>query len=734
MPYLEITNFKFGLDERRSELTSQIGSLDTLNNAHVNEGGECEKRRAFLPMSVAPVIPNGRTLGFEADNTGLILFGSAASTSSAITTSEVATAVAVDLNINQAGYLATVAANVITIVHSSGANIALNNLGHTVAGGISFGTNNTPSVTITFTGAWADGDLVQVHATVNAVVTNFSFFIQSFPTASTTGPLDGGGTYPGIRYQRLVHPYVTYGNTATITRIAESCTYAGLAFCIALYSDGSTILFYDGTAVVDSYAGLITTGITAVPGNYINLSAATLSMVPLQATGYTTVAGIAGAFKVVATTGTFVATITTSSTNGTLTVDNPNPSSNHIFQFGGTWVAGDTFTVSLLNNGITQQFGFGTITGLGFTNCFTFKNKVYLILNTSTYFSAVGSATFFNGPDGAGNGFINLLQSSGTVDQLMTGVSYQGRLAFFFRYHIQIWSIFDDDTQNSLVQTLNHIGLISARAVQAIGDLDILFLSDSGVRSLRVRDSSLNAYTVDLGSPINATIRALLVGRTFFPATFTAAAPVMGHEPAENRVWLCLPDANNVVNMFVLSYFPQSKISAWATYDFTWNFYSTTQTAMTVEKWITYKGMIIGRGQEKSTGAFVDAIILYDPTTIGRTVYAAGFDNCTATVATPWMSGKTAGTNKIGRSLDGVSAGKWALSASMDPKGGTMDQTSNIGSTTTPDATQDSTVDYWSFPIQASGTHFRLLATCSAAIQAVLSSFIFHFKEGNEKP
>ena|SRR3990167_8558232 len=70
--YLEIANFKYGLDARRSELSTAPGALASLENAFVNQGGEIEKRKAF----VLTTLPAG-TFGLEPTSTGWVTFGSA---------------------------------------------------------------------------------------------------------------------------------------------------------------------------------------------------------------------------------------------------------------------------------------------------------------------------------------------------------------------------------------------------------------------------------------------------------------------------------------------------------------------------------------------------------------------------------------------------------------------------------------------------------------------------------
>lgn len=71
-----ITNFKPGLDTRRSKLTSVPGTLETLQNMHVNQGGELEKRFAFSLQGTQDVFAG--TYGGIGTKNGIVVFGSAA--------------------------------------------------------------------------------------------------------------------------------------------------------------------------------------------------------------------------------------------------------------------------------------------------------------------------------------------------------------------------------------------------------------------------------------------------------------------------------------------------------------------------------------------------------------------------------------------------------------------------------------------------------------------------------
>ena len=75
MENLIISNFRFGLDARRSELTSQPGTAMVLENGHVNSGGEIEKRKAFVGIGVTTQLGfDVPTFGLEATDEGLVVF------------------------------------------------------------------------------------------------------------------------------------------------------------------------------------------------------------------------------------------------------------------------------------------------------------------------------------------------------------------------------------------------------------------------------------------------------------------------------------------------------------------------------------------------------------------------------------------------------------------------------------------------------------------------------------
>lgn len=71
MADIKIKDFRKGLDTRRSVLETELGALIELENAHINQGGEIEKRKKFLQVAM----PDG-TFGAQSNGTSIVTFGS----------------------------------------------------------------------------------------------------------------------------------------------------------------------------------------------------------------------------------------------------------------------------------------------------------------------------------------------------------------------------------------------------------------------------------------------------------------------------------------------------------------------------------------------------------------------------------------------------------------------------------------------------------------------------------
>lgn len=229
------------------------------------------------------------------------------------------------------------------------------------------------------------------------------------------------------------------------------------------------------------------------------------------------------------------------------------------FTVGGTWAPNDTITITLTNNTshLQTQIGAGYVTGIIPTYCFTFNEKVYALASATAYFSAVNDATTWNNPTGNNNGFVELSNWYATAENLVAASPYQGRLAFFSRFTTQIYIIDADPAKWQQQQILQNIGTLAPFSVQNLGDLDVMFLSDTGIRSLRARDLTLNAFVNDLGSPIDQLVLANIAAN----GTTLSSEAQSVVDPATGRYWLYL---NGTI--YVLSYYPTNQVTAWSTY------------------------------------------------------------------------------------------------------------------------------------------------------------------------
>lgn len=240
---------------------------------------------------------------------------------------------------------------------------------------------------------------------------------------------------------------------------------------------------------------------------------------------------------------------------------------------GGDWTAGDNFTIQLTDttSGVQTQVGFGNVTGLSPTFAMTFEDKLYFLSGPDMYISALTDPTDFDDVNAPGDGFIELGNQAGTPENQVAMAPYQGYMAIIARRTVQIFAIDPDPSQNARQQTISNIGTFAKLSVQSLGDQDVLFLADSGFRSIRPRVASLNAEVIDLGTPVDSLVQALLV--TLTDAEKATACAVV--EPSANRYMCYVPGhAGAVGSIYALSKFggsgqnanPLDVIEAWTTY------------------------------------------------------------------------------------------------------------------------------------------------------------------------
>lgn len=445
----------------------------------------------------------------------------------------------------------------------------------------------------------------------------------------------------------------------------------------------------------------------------------------------------------------------------------------------GTWVAGEEITLLLIDQttGVSFTVGAGDVTALSPVFGLTLDQKSYFIANASFYFSDIDSPTVFNEPTNPGNGNVNVANYFNTPENLTALAQYQNGLAVFSPNFIQVWEVNADPANYAKKQTLQNVGTRAKETVRSLGYLDVIFLDDSGFRSLRTRDVQLDAETIDVGSPIDELVQAAIDAGVSVPA----ACGIV--EPRTKMYWGFLGGV-----IYVLSRFQASKITAWSTftpshhtgmvpagavfdgsgnytvtdlmigYTYTWtregsttltngsqvfttssSFVATATTAvisggtpaglvgLTGSPVVGQKLLTIELFRVKDRQVFFRATDGYLYSYGGAN--GATYDKIQVVVETPWLDDGSPTANKLNLGVDASFAGLWTFSFGMDPETGTLAQVwdwtgstdQNVASTF--DKKTITTADF-------QGTHFKLRGVSSATSTAkcLLSSLHLKYK------
>ena len=320
------------------------------------------------------------------------------------------------------------------------------------------------------------------------------------------------------------------------------------------------------------------------------------------------------------------------------------------------------------------------------------QQKMYRVSGPYLAFAGIGNPAITDPDDtnNAGAGFIDLTSIDSESDNLQGLELYYKQMAAFARTTTQIWNLDPDPASNSIDQVLR-IGTVSPRSVKQFGTGDVLFLSDSGIRSLKAINASMAAAVNDVGSPIDKLMIDLI--RTQYGAVTQAVAEVA---PMSGRYWLAIGNT-----IFVLSYFPAAKISAWSTYSL----------PFAPEFLTTCVNRVVARaGDELYMYGGADGIT---------------YDNSLATVVTPMMSADTPTTWKKPISIDLMCQGLWTLQAGM--------LANSPGARELVGTFDGQTYSLQSIPYAGYGTHIGLTLTTTDPSPALLGSITVNFLKADVK-
>lgn len=326
------------------------------------------------------------------------------------------------------------------------------------------------------------------------------------------------------------------------------------------------------------------------------------------------------------------------------------------------------------------------------------QNKAYWTDGNLLRFSSVGELRQDNNtPAGAGvpgagyvgGGYIDLAVNDSQVEYLAGIEQYYNRVAVFTRRTTQIWSMDPDPSKNALQQILR-IGSMAGGSIKQFGTGDVLFLSDSGIRSLRSLNYTLAAGVIDVGSPVDKLIQGELTNR------LAAQRAVSLIEPSTGRYWLAIG-----ANIYVLSFWASAKISAWSRFTLPFNVVSMTTVGTSVYVQDDQGNIYIYGGTDGET-----------------------YDATVAHIRTPHLSADKPTVLKKATAVAAIVQGSWTMSL-----GATADNTTffePIANINGP------TVVHQLVPAVARSTHFAMDLQSSGSGPAILSSLAIDYN-ANER-
>ena len=644
MPYVLVEDFKGGIDTRRTVVTSVPGSCVTLTNAHITRGGEIEKRRAFKEWATLPA----NTHGLAAGGGRVFVFGSADTT--------LASTQPPGLSYVRFRHsdLSTAMTDILGLDFFNGNVYASAQF----ADGIIYhywdkyvDSTTTPNNRI--------NDWYETRARTSFTVTGGT---DTGTAATATVTVTGGTNLPGNNLRTLrVNNVDILGASLAHTGLNNG-TATALASAITAYTSTPNYTASVSTNVVTitpATAGTGPNGFVLTPeleGDFAVTPEATLTGGIDNAITNITVNGVSIIDDPILWEGSHSATATKIRDEINKTHTDPEWESTSVESSSKVNIisyrdweteaerllyhdkavvvtkTGDfAITPTTPANTVAAVFNANTLyLPGGFVR--TFDDKMHALSDSRWHQSCITDPSDWNGTAGSLNLVTDLANHSRGSEELMAIAPYFQNLAIFGLDAIQIW--FNDPTPSKItrVQVLNNTGTIASKSVVEIGDSDVFYLSRSGIRSLKSRDSSNAAFVGDIGNPIDDLIVADIAVNV---DTTKRACGIV--DPRDGRYLLAIGE-----KVYVFSYFPSSKVSAWSIYE----------PGFAITDWAFDGTELLCRSGDK----------IYSLGGEGNDEY----DSSVVTVQLPFLDAAKPATSKMWTGLDAVCSSDWVISTGTD--------------------------------------------------------------------
>lgn len=339
----------------------------------------------------------------------------------------------------------------------------------------------------------------------------------------------------------------------------------------------------------------------------------------------------------------------------------------------------------------------------------TYKTRIYGVDGTLLRFCALGNPNAWeeivtNLPNPGdidlttiGAGFIDVSTEDADMKELVGLEVYYNSLALFSKFSVILYAVDPDPDSFQQQQIVRNSGTVAAETIVQYGAGDVIYLSSSGIRSLRAKDLNNNAAVNDIGSPIDALIIAALLGQVqsgIDTGTEAVRANLSFVNPVSGRLWVVIEDV-----AYILSYYANSKITAWSTYNVGFK--------------ICHQVMSSSR------------ICLRDRDDDSKLYLYGGFDRESydideVNITLPMADANDPAMFKMLSGVDATLTGTWAVEVNMLPE--SPDVFEDIGSL--------SATTYAKRAVGAVGysTHFALRFTNKAAERATLANAVIHYQ------
>jgi hypothetical protein len=689
MSYLAIEDFRAGMDTRRMPVLSVPGSLLELVNGHINRGGEIEKRLAFVPQLDLPA----NTFGLAAVGGTMYTFGSVESVS--FPTGSPANLVYQRLTAPNSAAMA----RVIQVSAFSGKPYVIaqfddgaiyhfyNGVRHAefveararasfnITGGTTVGIQATASLTVTG-GINSSGDrIIGIRAGTLAIMTsavqhNGNNDTTAAAIAAAINAFEGDPDFTAT----------ASGAVVTITAVTPGTAFNGLEL-VATTVGGFTV----GSLV--NFAGGVDNAITVM-----------------------TVAGVAIIDQAILHTGDnaqtaalVAAAINEHQSSPEYRAQAVGNKVNVMIQEAGTVHNGKTLAITTTGNvtlstaSTTLAGGSNLVTSPAGSETYLpgeygkpAKTKMYTTAGPLTHFSGIDEPLELNNPTKEA-GFINLSTNAEGSERLTAIANYQQNLAIFSERTVQIWYVDVLKSANQQLQVLNNTGAISPLSVQEIGDSDVFYLSESGLRSLRARDSSNAAFTTDIGNPIDTLILEE-INKDRLRARESRAVL----EPRDGRYMLAMGS-----RIYVFSFFPASKVSAWSIYE----------PGFSVQSWAIVGRRLYCRGDD------------------GKLYLLGGqdgvtYDDAEVVAYLPYVAAGKPATSKGFTGLDMACEGLWLVQIAADPN--------NLEALQSVATVEETTFAKGHASFQVRTTHLAVKLTSKNDGYAKIGAMMLHLEPGSQ--